>query len=79
MSGRPPEISPGTWRKSRHSGSGNACIEVAELDGTSLAVRDSKDPEGPRLLLDRATWNGFLSRIRDASGSVPTSSIERRL
>ncbi|MEW1922809.1 DUF397 domain-containing protein [Streptomyces sp. NPDC088360] len=36
-----------TWRKSTHSGgTGGDCIEFAPRQGT-IAVRDSKNPEGP--------------------------------
>ncbi|MBE1532605.1 DUF397 domain-containing protein [Actinomadura algeriensis] len=43
------------WRKSTYTTSnGGNCVELAGLPGT-VAVRDSKDPEGPVLLLSRAT------------------------
>ncbi|WP_433229680.1 DUF397 domain-containing protein [Actinomadura formosensis] len=42
------------WRKSTHSGpNGGNCIELADAAGV-VAVRDSKDPDGPILLLTRA-------------------------
>lgn len=37
-----------SWRKSSHSGSGNACIEIRN---DLQAVRDSKDPGGELPLL----------------------------
>ncbi|TDD21872.1 DUF397 domain-containing protein [Actinomadura sp. KC06] len=47
------------WRKSSHSGAINdeACIEVAGLIG-GIGIRDSKDPDGARLILtgDRFGW-----------------------
>jgi hypothetical protein len=52
-----------TWRKSRHSGSGNACVEVAQLD-VGVAVRDSRDPHGSRLLLSRVAWSMFIVEIK---------------
>ena len=37
------------WRKSSYSGAnGGNCVEVADGPG-SVLVRDSKDPDGPRL------------------------------
>jgi len=37
------------WRKATHSsGNGGNCIEVATADRT-VAVRDSRDPDGARL------------------------------
>ncbi|MEU8123673.1 DUF397 domain-containing protein [Spirillospora sp. NPDC049024] len=42
---------PLTWRKSSLSGSdGGSCIELAGAKGC-LAIRDSKDPDGPMLLV----------------------------
>ncbi|WP_018657654.1 DUF397 domain-containing protein [Actinomadura flavalba] len=53
-----------TWRKSRRSGpEGNACIELASAPGT-VALRDSKDPDGPKLLVDRADYHRFTDAIR---------------
>lgn len=53
-----------TWRKSSYSGSnGGACVEVAVLPDHSLAVRDSKDPDGPRLTFTRAEWRTFTTAL----------------
>ncbi|TDE18869.1 DUF397 domain-containing protein [Actinomadura sp. 6K520] len=42
-----------TWRKSSRSGSsGGDCVELASL-GSQVAVRDSKDPDGPVLVVSR--------------------------
>ncbi|TDC91232.1 DUF397 domain-containing protein [Actinomadura sp. 7K507] len=49
------------WRKSAKSGSeGGTCVEVADMND-DVAVRDSKDPEGPRLAFGRAAF-GVLAR-----------------
>ncbi|WP_207933529.1 DUF397 domain-containing protein [Actinomadura sp. GC306] len=42
------------WRKSRHSGpqGGSECVEVGRFPNT-IAFRDSKDPEGPKLVMGR--------------------------
>jgi Domain of unknown function (DUF397) len=52
------------WRKSRHSESEN-CIEVAKPE-RQLAIRDSKDPDGPRLAFADRDWDRFLARVRRA-------------
>ena len=53
------------WRKSSHSGSnGGACVEVARLPGDSRAVRDSKDPGGPKLRFSREEWRAFTTSIK---------------
>jgi hypothetical protein len=52
------------WRKSSYSGnSGGHCTEVAAVPGAVL-VRDSKDPDGPRLALGRAAWEAFAASLR---------------
>ena len=53
------------WRKSSRSGSnGGECIEVAPDPGRLVAVRDSKDPDGPKLLVSPAQWQTFTARIK---------------
>ncbi|NDU72372.1 DUF397 domain-containing protein [Actinomadura sp. DSM 109109] len=52
------------WRKSSHSGdTGGQCVEVAALS-PSVAVRDSKDPDGPMLSFDAAAWASFTGAIK---------------
>ena len=60
-----------TWRKSSHSGSGGGnCIEVADSPGTVL-VRDSKDPDGPRLTFGPHGWAAFAATLKAGAPSVP--------
>lgn len=40
------------WRKSSASGSGENCVEVGRLPD-KVAVRDSKNPDGPMLVVDQ--------------------------
>jgi hypothetical protein len=52
------------WRKSSHSQSNGACVE---LSGALDAIRDSKNPGGPTLRVDaaalvRAVKSGRLDR-----------------
>lgn len=52
------------WRKSSRSGdTGGACVEVANLL-TDVAVRDSKDPDGPKLFFASAEWRAFARRVK---------------
>ncbi|WP_030175669.1 DUF397 domain-containing protein [Spirillospora albida] len=47
------DLSDATWRKASRSGeNGGDCVELAGVPG-AVAVRDSKDPDGPVLLLTR--------------------------
>ncbi|MGH3391044.1 MAG: DUF397 domain-containing protein [Actinomadura sp.] len=59
-----PDLAHATWRKSSYSGSGEgACVEVARIDRV-VAVRDSKNQDGPVLTFTPATWHSFLIEIR---------------
>ncbi|MCM4078289.1 DUF397 domain-containing protein [Paractinoplanes hotanensis] len=47
------------WRKSSGSLNGD-CVEVAPLpDG--VAVRDSKNPDGPMLAFTHSEWRAFIA------------------
>ncbi|GGY45559.1 DUF397 domain-containing protein [Streptomyces djakartensis] len=49
------------WRKSTYSGDqGGECIEVAEASA-AIAIRDSKNPAGPILTLEPATFTTFIN------------------
>lgn len=53
------------WRKSSRSGTQNGnCVEVATNVAGMVAVRDSKNPEGPMLSVSSAEWRAFLSTVR---------------
>ncbi|MCP9208437.1 DUF397 domain-containing protein [Streptomyces cucumeris] len=51
------------WRKSSYSGDiGNSeCVEVAETSNHQVAVRDSKNPHGPTLLVSATAFADFVS------------------
>jgi hypothetical protein len=51
------------WRKPARSGSNGNCVEIAST-GTTIAVRDSHDPRGPRLAFTSAQWRVFTAAIR---------------
>ncbi|TDC69153.1 DUF397 domain-containing protein [Actinomadura sp. GC306] len=52
------------WRKARRSGDqGGACVEVARFP-QAVAVRDSKNPDGPRLLLSPDAFRTILDHIK---------------
>ena len=58
-------LSDATWRKSSYSGgNGGDCVEIAMLADDSRAVRDSKDPEGPKLVFAPATWRAFTAAVK---------------
>ncbi|UKY50821.1 DUF397 domain-containing protein [Streptomyces inhibens] len=51
------------WRKSTYSGKDGNCVEVARLDESAVAVRDSKAPSGPALSFSEQAWTALLSDI----------------
>ncbi|MDX6388996.1 MAG: hypothetical protein QOJ73_59 [Streptosporangiaceae bacterium] len=53
------------WRKSSYSGSnGGTCVEVASNLPGVVAVRDSKDPDGPKLAFAPDEWAAFTAGIK---------------
>jgi hypothetical protein len=54
-----------TWRRSSHSTAANNCVETARLTSGLLAVRDSKDQQGPALLFAPAAWSQFVGALCD--------------
>ncbi|MFF5247746.1 DUF397 domain-containing protein [Streptosporangium sp. NPDC000095] len=59
------DLSAAIWRKSsRSSGNGGQCVEVAANLPGVIAVRDSKNPRGPKLLFTPAAWDTFVRRIK---------------
>ncbi|MGC4857178.1 DUF397 domain-containing protein [Micromonospora sp. DT4] len=55
------ELTGARWRKSsRSNGSGGACVEVADNLSGLVAVRDSKDPDGPVLVFEPEAWRAFV-------------------
>lgn len=53
------------WRKSTHSGQNGGCVEVARNLPGIVAVRDSKDPDGPKLAISPRDWAALLKLIKE--------------
>ena len=65
MAIRHPDLSHATWRKSTYSSSsGQNCVEVATNLPGIVAIRDSKDPAGPSLLVSVADWRALVCSLR---------------
>ena len=62
------DLSNATWRKSSYSGgNGGNCVEIAVLPDSSRAVRDSKNPDGPKLVFAPAAWRAFTAAVKDGA------------
>ena len=58
------DLSGADWRKAKASGSGGNCVEVARNLPGIVAVRDSKDRQGPALVFTPAEWAAFTAGVR---------------
>ena len=58
------------WFKSTRSGpNSDNCVEVAFVDG-AIAVRDSKDPDGPALIFTGDEWDAFVGGAKDGEFDI---------
>jgi len=58
------DLSRAIWRKSTRSNNGGACVEVATNLPGIVAVRDSKDPDGPKLVVSPSAWRAFVRSLK---------------
>jgi hypothetical protein len=59
------ELPAARWRKSGRSSAQGNCVELARLAGDEVAVRNSRDPEGPALVFTDAELDAFLAGVKD--------------
>jgi Domain of unknown function (DUF397) len=52
------------WRKSERSNSQGACVELARLDSATVAMRNSRDPEGTALIYPADAVRAMVSALR---------------
>lgn len=58
------DLSRIAWRKASYStGKGGNCVEVGSAP-RAVVVRDSKNPDGPKLAFSREGWQEFTRRVK---------------
>lgn len=53
------------WRKSHYSNPSGNCVELGELVGGDVAIRNSRYPNGPALVVSRDELAAFVLGAKD--------------
>jgi len=59
------ELRGARWQKSARSNSQGNCVEMAQLPTGQIAVRNSRDPQGPALVYTRAEIEALILGVKD--------------
>src|ERR1700742_3130091 len=59
------ELTGAVWRKSQRSNSQGACVEMAKISADTIALRNSRDPQGPALICPRDAIMALVAGLRD--------------
>jgi len=59
------DLSGAVWRRSRRSAGDLDYVEVADNIPGIVAVRDSRNPEGPALVFNLREWEAFVGGAKD--------------
>ncbi|MGA5442422.1 DUF397 domain-containing protein [Streptomyces griseoincarnatus] len=65
-----PDLSTAVWRKAEMSETAQGCVEVADLGGDFVAVRDSKNAAKAAHIYPVSDWQDLLGYLR---GERPTT------
>ncbi len=52
------------WVKSSLSFANGNCVEVSDLGGGAVGVRNSRDPDSPVLRFTADEWHAFIGGVR---------------
>ena len=58
------DLTGAIWHKSTRSGANGDCVEVADNLPGVVAVRDSKNPHGPKLIFQTPAWSAFVADLK---------------
>lgn len=64
------------WRKSTYSRSNGNCVEVG-TGRVMVAVRDTRDPDGPVIDVSPRAWVAFTERVKHDIPAPRTPSVKR--
>jgi uncharacterized protein DUF397 len=64
------DLSRAQWRTSTRSSGNGQCVEVATNLPGIVAVRDSKDPDGPKLVFAPEQWAAFVRGVKRSIAST---------
>ncbi|MET8283655.1 MULTISPECIES: DUF397 domain-containing protein [Streptomyces] len=59
------------FAKSSHSSGNGECVEVARNIPGTVAVRDSKDVDGPIVVVTPSAWAAFAVHVGQGTGRAP--------
>ena len=62
------------WQKSTVSGGNGDCVEIA-FTPEAVFVRNSRDPQGPRLSFSYSEWGAFLEGAQHGEFDLPSSDL----
>jgi len=65
------DLSRAEWRKSSYSSQSGNCVEVARNLSGLVAVRDSREPDGGKLVVSQETWQVFIRSVGAVRPSTP--------
>ncbi|MGC5343635.1 DUF397 domain-containing protein [Streptomyces sp. DT171] len=56
-----------TWWKSTRSAAQSDCVECGVVDSSAVAIRDSKNPSGPALVVGRPALAALVGAVADGT------------
>ncbi|MFB7270909.1 DUF397 domain-containing protein [Streptomyces sp. NPDC056244] len=59
------DLTEARWVKSSKSATGPYCVEVADLGGGAVAIRDSRRQDLPSLRFTAEEWAAFRDGVRE--------------
>jgi hypothetical protein len=65
-----PDLNSARWIRSRAC-STDGCVEVAQLAGDLVALRDSKDTGKAAHVFDREEWAAFIAGAKSGEFDLP--------